>query len=88
LQQAAAAAETTFKTHEQRFGQADKALADLLKDLQTGVEGVASATQTVFGEYEKHIKSAVGSLGTWAAGMEDAAVDLAKAINALTQRLK
>ena len=88
LQQAAAAAEKTFETHEQRFGQADEALARALDNLRTGVEEVASATQTVFGEYEQHIKSAVSNLALWAEGMEDAAGDLAKAINALTQRLK
>jgi hypothetical protein len=87
LKQAADAADQTFQIHEQRFGEADAALARALENLRSGVDEVAGATQVVFGEYEQHIKSAVGSLSVWAQGMEDSTSDLADAIGDLTKAM-
>lgn len=76
LKKAAEAAERTFKTHEERFGQADEALANALSRLRDGVDQVARATQGVFAEYETHITGAVGSLGAVAAELQEAAAEL------------
>ena len=79
LKKAADAAERTFKTHEDRFGHADEALANALSGLRDGVEQVTKATQGVFAEYETHISSAVGSLGAVAAELQEAAEELVAA---------
>ena len=77
LKKAAEAAERTFKTHEERFGHADEALATAVNRLRDGVDQVARATQGVFAEYETHITGAVGSLGAVAAELQEAAEELA-----------
>jgi ABC-type transporter Mla subunit MlaD len=77
LKRAADAAERTFKTHADRFGHADEALANALSRLRDGVEQVTKATQGVFAEYETHITSAVGSLSAVAGELQETVEELA-----------
>jgi methyl-accepting chemotaxis protein len=85
LKVAAEAAEWTFKTHEERFGNADIALAKALGVLREGVEQVAAASQTAFAAYDQHITHAVQNLTAWGEGLEEAVVDLAESVNGLAE---
>ncbi|MDG4594762.1 MAG: hypothetical protein P9F75_03555 [Candidatus Contendobacter sp.] len=85
LRQAAAAAEQTFKSHVERFGRVDEELAKALTTLRAGVEQVAKETQKVFNEYDTHITKAANSLGTVAADLQEAAVEIGESVKQLAE---
>lgn len=85
LRQAAAAAEQTFKSHVERFGRVDEELAKALATLRAGVEQVAKETQNVFSEYDKNIAKAVGSLGSVAQDLQDAAEEIGASVKQLAE---
>lgn len=85
LRQAAAAAEQTFKSHVERFGRVDEELARALTTLRAGVEQVAKETQTVFNEYDKNIAKAVGSLGSVAQDLQEAAEEISASVKQLAE---
>lgn len=85
LKAMAEAAQRTFETHEKRFGQADEAMAKALIALRSGIEEVATTTQTLFSGYDQHITNAVGSLGTVAEDLQDIAQELGESLKQLAE---
>lgn len=85
IKNTAEAAQRTFKTHEERFGRVDAELAKALTTLSDGVEQIAKETQSVFAEYDRHIIHAVGSLGTVAEQLQEAAEELGDSCKQLVE---